>query len=86
MKGEDRMQEIKLSLEDKNLETVMTILQNLKTDLIADIQVNGEVCKTQKTTQYQPKTNTIIKEEESGTADRTGKYMNPLAYKQRLKR
>lgn len=80
------MQEIKLSVEDKNLEILMTILQNLKSDLISNIEINGEVRKTKRTTQYKPKTNTIIREEESGTADTTGKYMNPLAYKQRLKR
>lgn len=80
------MQEIKLSVEDKNLEILMTILQNLKSDLISDIEINGEVRKTKRTTQYKPKTNTIIREEESGTADTSGKYMNPLAYKQRLKR
>lgn len=76
------MQEIKLKVEDENLETVMTILENLKDGLISDINSTG---KTRRTAQYKPKTNTIIGEEESGTADTSGKYINPAAYKQRLK-
>ena len=78
------MNEIKLSVDDNNLPTVLTILNNLKVELIADIQINGEKSKI-KTTQYQPRTNTIIKEEESGTADKSGKYINPTAYKKRLR-
>ena len=78
------MNEIKLSVEDKNLETVLTILQNLKSDLISEIATNSKVSKT-RTTQYQPKINRIIREEESGTADTSGKYANPAAYKQRLR-
>ncbi len=79
------MNEIKLSVNDKNLETVLTILNNLKTGLITDIKTNGKV-RAVKSTQYKPKTNAIIREEESGTSDKSGKYMNPAAYKQRLKK
>jgi hypothetical protein len=78
------MNEIKLSVDDSNLQTVLTIVNNLKAGLIREIQTNGEKAK-RKPTQYQPKTDTIIKEEESGTADRNGKYINPAVYKQRLK-
>ena len=78
------MNEIKLSVDDKNIETVLTILNNLKDGLIDDIQTNGKTNKI-KTTQYQPKTNSIIREENSGTNDTSGKYVNPSAYKQRLK-
>lgn len=78
------MNEIKLSVDDKNLNIVLSILENLKDGLIANIQTNG---KTKlKTTQYKPKTNTIIREEQSGTNDTSGKYLNPLAYKQKLKK
>ena len=80
------MNEIKLSVEDKNLEIVMTILQNLKTGLVSNIETDAKVSKTKRHTQYQPKTNTIIREENSGTADTSGKYINPAAYKQRLKK
>ena len=80
------MKEIKLSVEDKNLEVVLTILQNLKTGLISEIESDTKVSKTKRDTQYQPKTKTIIREEHSGTADKSGKYINPAAYKQRLKR
>lgn len=77
------MQEIKLKVEDSNLEVVMSILNNLKEGLISNIQSTG---KTTRTTQYKPKINTIIKEENSATADTSGKYINPTAYKQRLKK
>ena len=75
-----KMQEIILKVEDKYSEVIMTILENLKDGLISEIQST-----TKKTTQYQPRTNHIIKEDESGTADTRGKYMNPSMYKQRLK-
>ena len=75
--------QIKLTVDEKNLETILTILNNLKTGLISNIDIDFKV-KT-RTTQYQPKTNTIIKEENSGTHDNSGKYINPAAYKQRLK-
>ncbi len=74
------MQEIKLQVEDKNLETVMLILNSLKDGLISDITNS-----LKRSTQYQPKLNKIIKENESGTADTSGKYINPALYKQRLK-
>jgi len=76
------MKEITLSVEDKNFQTVMTILENLKTELISNIKTDSQ---TKYSTQYKPKINKVIREEESGTADKTGKYVNPIAYKQRLK-
>ncbi len=79
------MNEIKLSVNDKNLETVMNILQNLKAELIEKIETNGRVSNARRATQYQPRTNTIIKEEESGTADKSGKYANAATYKDRIK-
>ena len=78
------MNEIKLSVDDKNLEVMLSILNNLKAGLISDLQINGK-SSTIKTTNYQPKTNTIIREENSGTNDTSGKYINPAAYKQKLK-
>ena len=64
------------------LETVMNILNNLKDGLISNIESSGKIARI---TQYKPKINTIIREENSGTADTSGKYINPAAYKQRLK-
>lgn len=74
------MQEIKLKVEDKNVETLMMILENLKDGLIAEI-----ISSSKTSTRYQPKFNRVIKESESGTADTSGKYINPATYKQRLK-
>ncbi|MEA2073375.1 MAG: hypothetical protein U9O86_07285 [Campylobacterota bacterium] len=78
------MNEIKISVDDKNLETVLTLLNNLKDGLISNISTNGQKATT-RPPQYQPKTNTIIKEENSGTNDTSGKYANANAYRQRLK-
>ena len=80
------MNEIKLSVDDKNLETVLIILKNLKPGLIDSFETNGKEFKVRRATQYQPKTNTIIREEESGTSDTSGKYAKAAAYKDRLKR
>ena len=76
------MQEIKLKVSDENLETLMIILNNLKDGLILNIESNAKV----RSSQYKPKINTIIKEEDSVTADSSGKYINPATYKQKLKR
>ena len=80
------MQEIKLSVEEKNIELVLSIVKNLKEGLILDIQSSTQNKTLKKSTHYQPKVNTIIKEENSGTADRSGKYMNPASYKNRMKK
>jgi len=78
------MNEIKLSVNDENLETVLTILNNLKDGLIDNIKTNGKSAKI-KNTRYKPKTNTIIREEDSATNDKSGKY-SVSAYRERLKR
>ena len=80
------MNEIKLLVEDKNTELILSILANLKDGLILDIQSNSQLKKVQRNTQYQPKVNTIIREENSGTADTSGKYMNSKMYKSRMKK
>ena len=81
------MNEIKLHVDDKNLQTILTILENLKNGLVEDIQVNSTSNKAKiPKTKYQPKTNKIIKEEDSGTSDKNGKYMSASAYKQRMKK
>jgi hypothetical protein len=77
------MNEIKLSVDDKNLETVLTVLKNLKDGLIVSIETNGTSVKA-KHTQYQPKMKTIMKDDDFGTSDSSGKYINATAYKQRL--
>jgi len=74
------MQKITLKVEDKNVETLIMILENLKDGLIAEITSSAKT-----STQYQPKLNRVIKESESGTADTSGKYISPSIYKQRLK-
>ena len=75
------MNKINLSVDDVNLETVLTILNSLKSGLIVNMEVNGKV----KETRYQPKTNSVIYENESGTNDTSGKYSSS-AYRERLKK
>lgn len=79
------MKEIKLKVTDDKLDTLMGILDNLKDGLISEIHINGKSPKL-RTTQYQPKTNAIVREENSGTNDTSGKYINPATYKQKLKK
>ena len=77
------MNEIKLMVDDENLETLLIILRNVKVELFTNLEVNGKKDRI-KITQYQPKTNKIIKEQDSGVNDSSGKYINPVAYKQKL--
>ncbi|MDH4944343.1 hypothetical protein [Sulfurimonas sp. C5] len=78
------MKEIKLSVDEQNIETVMTILHNLKDGLISKIELDGTITKTRQT-QYQPKRK-AVDEKDSGPNDRSGKYASPSAYKARLKK
>ena len=78
------MKEIKLSVDEQNIETVMTILNSLKIDLISKIELDGSVTKI-KHTQYQPKVK-AVDEKDSGPNDRSGKYVSPSAYKERLRK
>ena len=80
------MNEIKLLVEDKNVALVLSIVENLKDGLISGIESSAGITKIQKTTRYQPKVNTIIREEDSCTSDKSGKYMNPASYKNRMKK
>ena len=80
------MNEIKLFIDEKNLKSVMNILENLKDGLIEKIEINSKTSNERRPTQYQPKTNTIVREENSGTNDSSGKYASAAAYKDRIKR
>lgn len=79
------MHEIKLKVKKENVDTLMGILENLKEGLINNIELDGKSTK-QNHTRYQPKTNKVVYEHESGTNDRSGKYLSPLEYKKRLKK
>lgn len=77
------MQEIRLSVKKEHLETVLTILDNLKSGLIDKIERDVEKKSTR--VHYKPKMQKVIYEEESGTNDTHGKYASAATYKQRLK-
>lgn len=72
------MYQIKLDVNEENIETVMGILKNLKEGLIHNIDMNESVSSTH--TKYQPKHNKVIYENERPQ----GKYLSPNAYKSRL--
>ncbi|QOY53024.1 hypothetical protein [Candidatus Sulfurimonas baltica] len=55
----------------------------MKAGLIKNIGTNGKASKV-RTPPYQPKVKAIIKDDDFGTNDSSGKYINPAAYKQRL--
>lgn len=78
------MNTITLSVDEENLEAVLMILNNLKTGLISEIHTNGTPVKARHTP-YQPKVKQIMKDDDFGTTDSSEKYINPAAYKQRLK-
>ena len=79
------MNGIKIKVDDSKLQIVLTILENLKEGLIEEIIVNGKSSSV-KSAQYKPRVNIIIKEEESGTRDTSGKYATASIYKQRLQK
>jgi hypothetical protein len=56
------MKQIKLYIEEHNLETVLTILNNLKTGLKDSNESNG--INTSSSVRYQPKLNKVIREDE----------------------
>lgn len=77
------MNEIKLSVEDKNIDTVLTILNNIKNGLIYEMQTTSN---SKANTSYTPKNNKVILEENSSTSNLRGKYINPAAYKKRVQK
>ena len=85
------MAKIVLDVNDENLGTVISILNNLKDGLITSIDINTTLQKTsekkvQKHTRYQPKTQKVIYEEEQDSLKSMGKYLDPVEFKKRLRR
>lgn len=78
------MAKITLNIADENLQTVLTVLENLKDGLIQDMDVD----KTSKTprTSYKPRTNKVIYEDEQMSEATSGKYINAASFKKRMKK
>jgi hypothetical protein len=74
------MKEIKLIVDEKNEQLLLSILGNLKEGLIHSIK--SESSKTS----YEPQSNKVVLEEESHSRKVRGKYVDPAAYKERLKK
>jgi hypothetical protein len=85
------MAKITLDISDKNLSTVLNILENLKVGLIQNISTNTKIAqgKYMSNDTYKQKVNTkkILEDEFISSKNvSTGKYLNPNEYKNRLKK
>ncbi len=85
------MAKIILDISDKNLSTVLNILENLKAGLIQNISTNSKIVtgKYMSNDTYKHKINTkkILEDEFiSNKKISTEKYLNPNEYKNRLKK
>lgn len=74
------MSKITIDVNDTDLSTVLTILQNLKEGLLQNIEVDKRAEKSRSL--YQPKVSRVIAESEKPS----GKYLSTAAYKARLKK
>ena len=54
------MKEVNFKVQENDLDTVITILQNLKSGLIHELEVQGSAVS--RKTHYKPTTNKVIKE------------------------
>lgn len=80
IKREISVKKIVLNVSDENMQTVMTILTNLKSGLIENIDAEG--LKPSRKASYTPKDGKIVDEAEKPS----GKYISASAYKSRLKK
>ncbi len=82
------MATITLEVSEENLGSVITVLTNLKENLIETMDVQSTTSLKQtpqpSPTRYQPKTQRVIKEEEQGSLERRGKYISPSEFKKKL--
>ncbi|WP_321314533.1 hypothetical protein [Halarcobacter sp.] len=83
------MAKINIQIDDKNLSTVMTILKNLKTGLIKNIEVEGKNNLKDRylsTEKYKQKIEKKVLEDEFlPKTTSTSKYLSPDEFKKRLK-
>jgi len=77
------MSKITLEVDNKDIQTVLLILNNLKMGLIKNIESDK---KLDPKTRYQPKTNKVIYENEQMGKSLSGKYMNAASFKSRSKK
>ena len=78
------MSKITLDVNDKNVQTVLLILESLKDGLISNIDVDKRSLKYK--TAYKPKVNKVIYKNEQMTQKLDGKYLNATSFKNRLKK
>jgi len=74
------VKKIVLNIDDEHLQTVMTILTNLKEGLIESIESNG--VKPARKASYAPKYGRVVDESQRPA----GKYATAAVYKSRLKK
>ena len=77
---ENTMSKITLQVKDSELQTVLTILKNLKEGLVQSIEVDGQETQSRQT-RYQPKSDKVVVAEGERPS---GKYLSKDAYRARL--
>jgi len=79
---EDKMAKVVLDVDDKNVDTLLTILQNLKEGLICDIHIDKKrAYKRAKSIEAKP-----LQSSPEPVAPTSGKYIDPKTFKERLRR
>ncbi len=80
------MSKIVLDVDDKNIDIVLTILNNLKTGMIKNISAPTNSINSRIQEKKLVKEQQILKDEFMCSSPSTGKYLSRAAYKNKLKK
>ena len=80
------MSKIVLDIDEKNIDTVLTILNNLKAGLIKDISAPTNSINSRIQEKRLAKEQHILKDEFMSSSPSTGKYLSKAAYKNKLRK
>ena len=78
------MSRITLDVEKKDLETVLTILNNLKNGLVKNIKVDNKT--TNQMQAKKPARKPVLEDEFMSAKPTNSKYLSPTAFKNRIKK
>lgn len=80
------MSKIILDIDDKNIDTVLTILNNLKTGLIKNISAPTNNINTRIQEKKIARQKNILEDEFISSTPSTGKYLSRSDYKNKIKK
>ena len=80
------MSKIVLDVDDKNIDTVLTILNNLKSGLIKNISTPTNNISSRMQAKKLLKQQTIQEDEFMSSSPSTGKYLSKSEYKNKLRK